>query len=303
MPLPATLTPVALSTGVTLQVHDVGPRDAPALIFLHGFPESWRTWRHQFAALSDRFRCIAPDQRGYGASSRPSAVEDYAAPLLAADVFALADALGIERFTVIGHDWGGLIAWLVATLGQFNHRVTGAVIANAPHPVLFQQRLYTDPAQRAASQYIRLFRDTAHDAQTHAHGLAPLLQQAFPGGNAFSGMEPAELGYLFQRWQDGEAALAMLNWYRASPVVVPAPGEACPPPAEAPTSLPPLTLPTLVLWGEDDTALPPGNLEGMATVAPAATIRRLPGIGHFSPWQAPEAVTAAILTFLETSTD
>lgn len=295
----AALTPVALSTGVTLQVHDVGPREGPALIFLHGFPESWRTWRHQIAALSDRYRCIAPDQRGYGGSSKPVEVEAYAPQNLAADVFALADALGMDRFTVIGHDWGGVVAWIVATLGQFNGRVTGAVIANAPHPALFQQRILADPEQRAASQYIRLFRDPAHDAQTRVQGLGPLLQQAFPEGNAFVGLEPAELAFLLGRWQDGEAACAMLNWYRASPVAVPALDEPYRLSADSAPTLPPLALPALVLWGEGDTALPPGNLEGLAAVAPGARIQRLPGVGHFSPWQAPAVVTAALSAFLD----
>ena len=294
-----TLVPVVLTTGVTLQVHDVGPKDAPALVFLHGFPESWRTWRHQYGALSDRYRCIAPDQRGYGGSSKPAEVDAYAPQVLAADVFALADALGIDRFTVIGHDWGGVVAWIVATVGQFNGRVTSAVIANAPHPALFQQRILADPGQRAASQYIRLFRDTAYDAQTRRDGLGPLLRQAFPGGNAFAGLEPDELAFLMGRWQDGDAARAMLNWYRASPVVVPALDEPNASPAESAPGLPPLALPTLVLWGEDDSALPPGNLDGLAAVAPGARIERLPGVGHFSPWQAPDAVTAALSAFLD----
>ena len=289
---------VPLATGVTLDVWDSGPRDAPALVFLHGFPESHRTWRHQIAHLAKRYRCVAPDQRGYGGSSRPTEVAAYNPQLLVADVFALADALGIGVFTVLGHDWGGVVAWIVATLGQFNQRVPRAVIANAPHPGLFQQRLWLDPVQRAASQYIRLFRDPGHDAMTRSHGLAPLLQLAFGGASHYARMEPAELAALASRWQDGEGALAMLNWYRASPVVVPAPDEPYAVPAEAAPALPPLHIPTLVLWGEDDTALPPANLEGLDELVTDARIRRLPGVGHFSPWEAAAAVNEAVDRFL-----
>src|SRR3546814_7893200 len=92
---------VALSTGVELDVVDMGPKDAPALIFLHGFPESHRTWRRQIAHFSDRFRCVAPDQRGYRGSSKPQEVEAYTPDKLIGDVFLLADALGIGKFTIV----------------------------------------------------------------------------------------------------------------------------------------------------------------------------------------------------------
>ena len=98
---------VKLSTGVELDVVDVGPRDAPALVFLHGFPESHRTWRFQLPHFANRFRCIAPDQRGYRGSSKPQDAESYTPDKLIADIFALADALGIGTFTIVGHDWAG----------------------------------------------------------------------------------------------------------------------------------------------------------------------------------------------------
>ena len=116
---------VKLASGIELDVVDTGPRDAPVLIFLHGFPESHRTWRHQIAHFKDRFRCIAPDQRGYRASSKPQEVAAYTPDKLIGDVFLLADALGIAHFTIVGHDWGGAIAWGVALGGQ-HARVTRA---------------------------------------------------------------------------------------------------------------------------------------------------------------------------------
>ncbi|MBA4083242.1 MAG: alpha/beta hydrolase, partial [Erythrobacter sp.] len=181
---------VHLPSGIHLDIVDEGPVDAPVLIFLHGFPESHRTWRHQIRHFSDRFRCIAPDQRGYRGSSKPQAVEAYAPANLIGDVFLLADALGIAHFTIVGHDWGGAIAWGVALGGQ-HARVNKAIIANAPHPVTFQRLLYTHPGQREASQYIRGFRDPANDALVKEHGLTGLLLKEVKWDRP-SAMEPEE---------------------------------------------------------------------------------------------------------------
>ncbi|MGN6496910.1 MAG: alpha/beta fold hydrolase [Tsuneonella sp.] len=292
---------VTLASGITLDYVDEGPRDARALIFLHGFPESHRTWRHQIAHFSDRYRCIAPDQRGYRGSSKPQEVSAYTPDKLIGDVFALADALAVERFTIVGHDWGGAIAWGVAIGGQMNGRVTRAVIANAPHPVLFPRLLWTNEHQRKSSQYMRGFRDPKNDALVREHGLAALLAQEFGGRmDQPDPMEPEERARLFADWQDRDAAFGMLNWYRASPMEVP-PLDApyALPAGYAPPPLPKLTIPTLVIWALDDTALPPENLDGMEEVVEDLTLVKVPGCGHFVPWEAPDAVNAAIGAFLE----
>ena len=287
---------VTLTSGIELDVVDIGPRDGPVLIFLHGFPESHRTWRYQIRHFSKRFRCIAPDQRGYGGSSKPSDAESYRPELLAGDVFHLADALGVDRFTIVGHDWGGVVAWVVALLGQ-GTRVQAAVIANAPHPEIFQRLLWLDPAQRRASQYIRLFRDTANDALTRERGLLPLLLKAFDW-QKMPAMEAGERELLLRDWQNPEAAIAMLNWYRASPVEVPA--------MDAPFSLPAhttqqptrLAIPSLVVWALDDPALPPVNLDGLENAVEHLTIVPVTGCGHFVPWEAPDTVIEAMEAFL-----
>ncbi|MBU2340274.1 MAG: alpha/beta hydrolase [Alphaproteobacteria bacterium] len=291
-------TRVTLANGIELDVVDEGPRDAPVLIFLHGFPESHRTWRHQIAHFSNNFRCIAPDQRGYRGSSKPREVSDYTPDKLVGDIFLLADALGVERFTVIGHDWGGAIAWGVALMGQMNGRVTRAVVANAPHPAIFQRLLYTNPVQREASQYMRGFRDPANDALVREHGLGALLMQEIRW-DAPDKMEPEERARLLAEWQDRDAAFAMLNWYRASPIVIPAPDAPYElPEGWTPPPLPPLTIPTLVIWALDDIALPPENLEGLDAAVKDLTVVEVPDCGHFVPWEAPGAVNAAMDDFL-----
>ena len=294
---------VRLANGIELDVVDQGPRDAPVLIFLHGFPESHRTWRHQIAHLSGQFRCIAPDQRGYRGSSRPQDVASYTPDKLIGDVFQLADALGVDHFTIIGHDWGGALAWGVALLGQANGRVTRAVIANAPHPLIFQKLLYTDLQQRASSQYMRAFRDPAYDPLVREHGLTGLLMKVVKWDRP-SVMEPEERDALLADWQDRDACFGMLNWYRASPLDVPpmdAPFEV--PASYTPPPLPDLKIPTLVIWAMDDLALPASNLDGLEAIIPDLTVVQVAECGHFVTWEAPQVFNAALDAFLARTAD
>lgn len=290
---------VTLASGIELDVLDMGPRGAPVLIFLHGFPDSHRTWRHQVARFSDRYRCIVPDQRGYRGSSKPKGVENYTPDKLIGDVFQLADSLGVGPFTIVGHDWGGAITWGVALLGQAMGRVTRAIIANAPHPTIFPRLLYTNRQQRQASQYFRVFRDPASDAIVEQFGLGGVLLKAFGETPENPKMEPEERAALLADWEDREAAIAMLNWYRASPMEVldmDAPYEL--PSGYTPVPIPKLTIPTLVIWAMDDIALPPANLDGMDELIDDLTVVRVPGSGHFVQWEAPDEVNAAMEEFL-----
>ena len=294
----AELDRVTLPDGIALDVWDSGPKDAPALIFLHGFPENHRTWRHQIGHLNTRFRCIAPDQRGYGNSSRPEGAAHYEAQALIGDVFALAKALEVERFTVIGHDWGGALAWGVAAFGQASGVVERLVIANAPHPAVFQRLLFETEAQRRASQYMRAFRDPAHDASIREHGLVPLMQSALSWASRPAYAED-ELALLHKQWSNPDNAFAMLNWYRASGIAVPPMEEPIGlPAAYKKPSIPEIAIPTLVVWGMADEALLPANLEGLDEWVGNLTVEPVEGAGHFVPWEAPDAVSAALERFL-----
>ncbi len=286
----AALTRIALSTGVELDVQIAGSEDAPAVILLHGFPESHRTWRGIVPDLARDHRVVAPDQRGYARSSKPGRVEDYAPDRIVADLLALADALGIGRFTLVGHDWGGAVAWMAA-LGHPD-RIGRLVIVNAPHPLVFQRSLFDDPAQRAASQYITRFRDTGLDRGLVGTGLERFFASSFAQHVAGTIVGTDKAAYL-DEWGQPGAMTAMLNWYRASPIVVPAPGEDPPRPAFLDAPFPPVTQPTLVIWGTQDTALLPVQLEGLDALVPDLTIARVDA-GHFVPWQNPQAVLAAM---------
>ncbi len=302
--LKSSLRRVYLSTGVELDCCVIGDPSNPAIIFLHGFPESHRTWRHQLLALSENYYCIAPDQRGYRGSSKPINISAYTADKLTADIFALADALNVEDFTIAGHDWGGAIAWSVALNGQpgglnvqWAGRVTRAMIANAPHPAVYQRLLVSDAVQRASAQYVRLFRDPASDAIIANGGLLALLEKVW-GWQKPEAMDAYEYEELLAGWEDRAAATAMLNWYRASIISVPAIGEVVEVPAWAAVGVPKLMIPTLLVWAMEDKALVPSNIDGIKELVPDIRIERIADCGHFVTWEKPEAVIAAMQTFL-----
>lgn len=286
---------VTLSTGVSLDVWMAGPEDGPPLILLHGFPESHRTWRHQIAALSDTYRVIAPDQRGYVSSDKPDGVESYTPEKIVADIFALADALGIGNFALAGHDWGGAIAWVAALNNQT--RVSRLIIANAPHPFIFQKSLFDDMGQRAASQYIRAFRDPGCEAEIATIGFPKFLAKnvgSLANSNALTDLD--RIAYA-KEWAVPGAVSAMLNWYRATPMIVPAMDEVPERPAFLDGPFPKLTMPVLVLWGMKDRALLPCQLEGLGALIDDMTLVEIDA-EHFIPWEAPAAVTAAMRDWL-----
>jgi len=286
---------VALPTGVELDVAVAGLPTNPAIILLHGFPESHRTWRHQIADLARDHFVLAPDQRGFAGSSKPEGVANYTADKPVADMIALAGHFDLKRFTLVGHDWGGAIAWMAA----LNHpdRVARLIIINAPHPFIFQKSLFDDMAQREASQYIRAFRNTDLEKHIESIGLSAFFDGSFMRHTDFEKVKDEKPIYL-EQWGQPGAMTAMLNWYRASAVQVPAMDETPERPAFLDSPFPPLRVPTLVIWGLGDKALLPVQLEGLEALVPDLTLKKLEGVGHFAPWEAPEKVTGAMREWL-----
>jgi pimeloyl-ACP methyl ester carboxylesterase len=287
---------VPLSTGVTLNVALAGPEDGEPVILLHGFPESHRTWRHQIAGLADRYRVIAPDQRGFAGSDRPHGVENYETDRIVADVTALADALGIDGFTLGGHDWGGAVAWTAALMHPF--RVRRLAIVNAPHPLVFQKSLIEDTAQREASQYINFFRSPLAEAGITAMGLEGFLDKVLLSHADPTKLTAEDRQHYLDDWKQPGAITAMLNWYRASKIVVPKPGEAAKAPIWTHAPFPKLGMPTLVVWGLKDPALLPVQLGGLHDLVEDLRIVTSPSAGHFITWEEPGTVTSAIADFL-----
>ena len=287
---------IPLETGVTLNVALAGdPADHP-IILLHGFPESHRTWREIAPRLEKRFHLVMPDQRGFAESDRPQDVEAYKTDTLIDDIFALAEALSIERFTLVGHDWGGAISWPAALRGD--PRLTRLAIINAPHPVIFQKSLIENSEQRAASQYISAFRSKVFERAVEGMGYEALFEKSFSRHVDLAIIPDAERRQYIADWSQPGGLTAMLNWYRASKVTVPPPGVTLALPQWLLGEFPTVKVPTLVIWGMQDKALLPVQLDGLEELVEELAIVRLPDAGHFAPWEAPDAVVSALQPFL-----
>jgi pimeloyl-ACP methyl ester carboxylesterase len=285
-----------LKTGATLNVALAGDPANPAVILLHGFPESHRTWRAVAPKLENDFYLVMPDQRGFAGSDRPQEVEAYATDRLVDDVFALADALSLERFTLVGHDWGGAISWPAALRGD--PRLTSLAIVNAPHPVIFQKSLIEDSDQRAASQYMNAFRVPGFERAIERMGYEEFFEKTFSGHVDLSFIPEAKKRQYLADWSQPGAMAAMLNWYRGSKLVVPPPGVTVPLPDWLLRAFPKVPIPTLVVWGMKDPALLPLQLDGLDELVEDLRIARIATAGHFAPWEAPDEVAAALSPFL-----
>lgn len=271
-----------------------GDPSAPPLLLLHGFPEYSGAWEEVAARLSDRFFCIAPDQRGYGLSPAPQDVPAYALRHLVADMRALLDAVVPGRtVTVVGHDWGASVAYGLAFAGP---PVARLVILNGVHPACFQAALSAGGAQTAASQYILWLRREGSEDVLAREDCAKLTG-VFSAGMDMSWLTPARRARYLAEWQRPGRLRGMVNWYRASPLVVPAPGEPAPPaPALDPARLR-VRMPHLLVWGMDDTALLPEARAGLAGFCDDLSVEELSGCDHWLHHQRPDAVAALVAGF------
>lgn len=268
----------------------------PPVLFLHGFPESHRTWREVAPLLQQSFYLIMPDQRGYAGSDQPQDTDSYKTDALLSDAFALADALGVERFALVGHDWGGVLAWYAAV--KRPDRVTRVAVINAPHPVIFQKSLIENSEQRLASQYVTALRAPGFEEFVKSRGYDWFFDQTFAGHVDPAMIPETEKRQYIAEWSQPGAFTAMLNWYRAAQILVPPPGLTVPIPNWLLRPFPKVKIPTIVIWGLKDTALLPLQLEGLSELVDDLTIVRLTDAGHFAPWEAGQNVTSALLPFL-----
>jgi pimeloyl-ACP methyl ester carboxylesterase len=237
-----------------------------------------------------------PDQRGFAGSDLPQDKSAYKTDMLVDDVFALADTLRVERFALVGHDWGGAIAWAAALRGD--PRVTRLAIVNSPHPVVFQKSLIEDADQRAASQYMNAFKLPGFEKVVQKKGFEWFFDTTFARHVDVSQVSADERRQYLADWSQPGAFNAMLNWYRASRVMVPPPGATVPLPDLLLRVFPSIKIPTLVVWGILDKALLPIQLDGLDELIDDLTVVRLPEVGHFAPWEAPDAVADALRPFL-----
>lgn len=268
-----------------------GDPSLPPLLMLHGFPEYSGAWRDLAPHLSAHFHCIAPDQRGYGQSWTPAGVEHYAAKHLVADMAALIDHIK-GPLTVLGHDWGAAVAYGLAMFHP--EKLRRLIIANGVHPAPFQRALAAGGAQSEASQYINRLRDPEAAAHFSANNFEP-LERFFSHGMGFNWLNDARMDDYRREWARPGRLEAMLNWYRASPLVVAKPGEPITGLPERPPERLKVTCPHLLLWGPADRALLPESTAGLEDFAPDLTRITIPDTDHWLHHQKPDQVAQEIL--------
>ncbi|WP_298813080.1 alpha/beta hydrolase [uncultured Sphingomonas sp.] len=275
------------ANGLTFEVAEAGEGDHLALC-LHGFPELNFSWRYQLPLLAELgYRVWAPNQRGYGGSSRPEGVEQYSADRIVADAAALFDASGATKLTLVAHDWGGAIAWMFAI--NVARPVDRLVVMNLPHPICFAEALKHWP-QRRRSWYMAAFQlPWLPEAALTARDAAA-IRHAFRGMAVDKSRFPDEvLDVYAAAAQAPGAATAMINWYRAA---------ARHRDRMALSNGGRVEVPTLIVWGEEDSALGLETLNGTERFVSDLTIRRLPGVSHWVQQEAPEAVNAILAEWL-----
>jgi len=279
-----------------VRLHYVSTGKGPLILFLHGFPEFWYEWKDQLAEFGKDYLAVAPDMRGYNLSAKPESLDQYQMDLLIEDVHALAAHLGHKKFTLVGHDWGGAVAWAYAAAHP--ETLDKLVIINAPHPGVFARLLREDPDQQKASQYMLMFRSPQAEQTLSANDHAMLVNIVLGAGLKSGTFTEEDKKAYLAAWSQPGALTGGLNYYRAMEVGPPPPGAS----GAAATGKFPARLdiktPTLVIWGEKDTALTTHNLEGLEQFVPTLTIKRIPDATHWVIHEKPAEINGYIREFL-----
>jgi pimeloyl-ACP methyl ester carboxylesterase len=249
---------------------------APLAVFVHGFPDYWYSWRHQMAAVAGTHAVAALDTRGYNLSDKPKGVENYDMKLLVADVLAVIRAEGRERAVLIGHDWGGAIAWSVAMYAP--KTVERLVIVNLPHPMGLRRELAGNAEQRKNSQYAREFQEADSHTRISAEGLSKIA--------------PAEVRATYQEAFERSDLEGMMNYYRRNYPRAPY--------ADGGPETPRVSCPVLQFHGLKDWALLPGALnDTWKWLDGEWTLVTIPNAGHWAHWEAASTVTRTLVDWLK----
>ena len=280
-----------------VRLHYVSAGKGPLILFLHGFPEFWYEWKDQLAEFGKDHLAVAPDLRGYNLSDKPTELAGYKMNVLVEDIRALGDHFSPQKkFVLVGHDWGGAVAWAFAIAHP--EMLERLVIINAPHPGLFGRLLSSDKAQQQASQYMLMFRSQQAEAALSANNNATLVNIVLGEGLKSGVFTEADKAAYLKAWSQPGALTGGLNYYRANEVGPPAPGQT----ATGNFGVNPKTLvvktPTLVIWGEKDTALLMQNLDGLDQYVPRLTVKRIPDGSHWVIHEKRDEVNREIRAFL-----
>jgi pimeloyl-ACP methyl ester carboxylesterase len=288
----------SLSNGTRLHYASAGDPGRPLVLFVHGFPEFWYEWHEQLAEFGQQYYAVAPDLRGFNLSDMPSDPAQYKARLIIDDLKLLIGALGYDRCIMVAHDWGGAIAWSFAL--ALPAMLEKLVIVNAPHPYLFMKALANDPAQQAASAYMNWLRADGSEKALAQNDFA--MMEGFLTG---MGKSPAS-------WFSGETRQKYhacwargltggVNYYRASPLHPPTEDNAGPARLESQMKPEDFTIrvPTKVIWGESDMALPKSLLDGLENVVQDLDLTRIPEGSHWVVHEQPARINQLIREFIQ----
>ncbi len=265
-----------------VKIHYVASGQGPLVVMIHGYPDFSGSWTYLTPKLNDAYRVVAIDTRGYNLSDKPDGVLNYEMPKLVADVRAVIAAEGYDKATVLGHDWGGSIAWMFA----FTHpeMLDNLIILSTPHPILFMERMRTDPVQQATSQYARNFQKEGSEAGMTAERLAQRVQ------------DPALKEKYLEAFRRSSFS-AMMNYYRANYPRDVGPNAKRP---FLPDNPPQIPVPLLVIHGMKDTALLSAAHAGTwEKGARDTTVVMVPDAGHFVQFDAADLVNATIRSWLD----
>ncbi|XSG73238.1 alpha/beta fold hydrolase [Herpetosiphon llansteffanensis] len=272
-----------------LNLHYVRAGSGPLVVLLHGFPEFWYSWRHQIPALAETHTVVALDQRGYNLSDKPALWQHYTIDLLIDDVRALIEHLGFERATIVGHDWGGAVAWTFAM--RYHGYVERLVVMNLPHPKLMIKNLWTNPRQMLRSWYIFIFQIPGLPEWFAKRNNFEFLTKALTSAVQRPGVFSADdIQAYKQAWSQPGALTAMINWYRAYV-------------RQGLKHLNQLSThavhaPTLLIWGTADGALGQELTYGTERYATDLRIRYLTDVSHWVQQEAPNEVNAVLIPFV-----
>jgi len=267
--------------GVRLHVEAAGPEHGPLVVLLHGFPEFSYAWRRQVGPLAEAgFRVLAPDQRGYGGSDKPREVGAYVLDALADDVLRLA---GGRRFSLVGHDWGGVVAWWLALRNP--ERLDRLAILNAPHPATLASYAAGHPGQLVKSWYVLFFQFPVLAEAAFRAGNFRMPAGALAGTSRRGTFTREDLDRYRAAWAEPGAVTGMLNWYRAL-------RRRRRPPSGR------IRVPTLILWGDRDAFLQPGLADAALDLCDDGRLVRFERATHWLQHEEAERVTRELIAFL-----
>lgn len=281
------------------RIHFAARGAGKPIVFMHGFPQSWYLWRHQLAGLGSDHAVYAPDLRGYNLSEKPAEVEAYRMRHLLADLEGLVEQLGIAPFTLVGHDWGGIVSWAFAL--RHPELLERFVIIDSPPPFTWNRDLRESPKQREAVKYmLELSKPSPEPEEMLAADDFAMLDSMLERiGGAQARLSESERAAYHEAWSQPGALRGGLNYYRAARMGDQVAAGGVPEAYEAKIRAQRLEVPTLVIWGERDPVLLVGLTRGLDEWIGDLRVEILPGAGHWVPYERPEEVNELIREFVD----